>query len=176
MVSRARLQCPYTICYVAEGWERAGKFAADLHTHFALTQVCRRHGHTPPALRYTTAVPGTFYDSVPASNHLTWHFWATVCKTVRPTLSDRCPVCLSVLSVTLVYCGQTVGWIKMKLGMHVGLGAGHIVLDGDPAPPSQKGHSSPIFSPYLLQPNGWMDQDATWYGGRPRPRRLCVGT
>jgi len=41
------------------------------------------------------------------------HFWATVCKTVRPVLSDRC---LSCLSVTLVYCGQTVGWIKMKLG------------------------------------------------------------
>ena len=36
---------------------------------------------------------------------------------------------LSVLSVTLVYCGQTVGWIKMKLGMPVGLGPGHIVLD-----------------------------------------------
>jgi len=37
-------------------------------------------------------------------------------------LSDRRPVlsCLSVLSilsVTLVYCGQTVGWIKMKLCM-----------------------------------------------------------
>ena len=47
-------------------------------------------------------------------------------------LSDRClTVCLSVLSVclsvTLVYCGQTVGWIKMKLGMQVGLGPGHIV-------------------------------------------------
>ena len=28
-------------------------------------------------------------------------------------------VCLSVC--TLVYCGQTVGWIKMKLGMEVGL-------------------------------------------------------
>ena len=27
-----------------------------------------------------------------------------------------CPVCLSCLSVTLVYCGQTVGRIKMKLG------------------------------------------------------------
>jgi len=40
--------------------------------------------------------------------------------------------CLSVLSVTLVY-GQTVGWIKMKLGMQAGLGPGHIVLDGDPA-------------------------------------------
>jgi len=38
-------------------------------------------------------------------------FWATVCKTVRPMLSNR--VVLSVLSVclsvTLVYCGQTVG-------------------------------------------------------------------
>jgi len=46
----------------------------------------------------------------------------------RPVLS-----CLSVLSVTLVYCGQTVGWIKMKLGTQVGLGPAHIVLDGDPA-------------------------------------------
>ena len=26
---------------------------------------------------------------------------------------------LSVLSVTLVYCGQTVGWIKMPLGTEV---------------------------------------------------------
>ena len=34
----------------------------------------------------------------------------------------------------MVYCGQTVGWIKMKLGMRVGLGPGHIVLDEDPAP------------------------------------------
>jgi len=39
-----------------------------------------------------------------------------------------------VLYVTLVYCGQTVGWIKMKLGMAVCLSRGHIVLDGDPAP------------------------------------------
>jgi len=36
-------------------------------------------------------------------------------------------VCLFVLSVTFVHCGQTVGWIKMKLGMQVGLGPGHIV-------------------------------------------------
>jgi len=42
-----------------------------------------------------------------------------------------CPVCLSV---TLVYCGQTVGSIKMSLGTEVGLGQGHIALDGDPAP------------------------------------------
>jgi len=26
---------------------------------------------------------------------------------------------LTVLPVTLVYCGQTVGWIKMPLGMEV---------------------------------------------------------
>jgi len=88
-------------------------------------------------------------------------------------LSDRCPV-LSVLSVTMVYCDQTVGWIKTKLGMQVGLGPGHIVSDGDPAPPPPKGQSPPIFGPHLLWPNGCMDQDATWYGGRPRPRQLCV--
>jgi len=71
------------------------------------------------------------------------HFRATVCKTVRLMLSVRCPVCLSVglfvclsvcLSVTFLHCGQTVGRIKMKLGMQVGLGPGHIVLGGDPAP------------------------------------------
>jgi len=49
-------------------------------------------------------------------------FWATVCKTVRIMLSDRC---LSVLSVTLMYCGQTARWIKMKRGMEVG--PSHIV-------------------------------------------------
>jgi len=26
----------------------------------------------------------------------------------------------------------------------------------------------------VLWPNGWMDQDTTWYGGRPRPRRRGV--
>jgi len=48
-------------------------------------------------------------------------------------LSDHLSVC-PVLSVTLVHCGQTVRWIKMKLIVQVGLGPGHIVLDGDPAP------------------------------------------
>jgi len=32
-----------------------------------------------------------------------------------------------------VYCGQTAGCIKVALCMEVGLGTGHIVLDGDPA-------------------------------------------
>jgi len=61
---------------------------------------------------------------------------------IRPlSVCLSCPVCLSCLAVTLVYCRQTVGWIKMKLGMQVGLGPGHMVLDGDPSPPPQKGHS-----------------------------------
>jgi len=42
----------------------------------------------------------------------------------------------------------------MKLGVEVGLGPGHIVLDGDPAPP--KAAQPPIFGPCLLWPNGWI--------------------
>ena len=29
------------------------------------------------------------------------------------------------------------GWMKMPLGTEVGVGPGHIVLDGDPAPPKR---------------------------------------
>ena len=63
----------------------------------------------------------------------------------------------------------------MPLGMEVGLSPGDFVLDGDPAPyPKMGGALLPIFGPRLLWPNGCMDQDATWYGGRPRPTRHCV--
>jgi len=71
--------------------------------------------------------------------------WATVCKTVRPMLSDRCLYCLSVCRSVTVYYGETVGWINMSVGTEVGLAPGHIVLDGDPAPPPRKGLSSPHF-------------------------------
>jgi len=47
----------------------------------------------------------------------------------------------------LAYYGQTVRWIKMKLDMQVGLDPGHIVLDGDPAPPPQKRAQPPNFRP-----------------------------
>jgi len=68
--------------------------------------------------------------------------WATVCKTVRPIVPLSVHLVLSCLSVTLVYCGQTVRWMKMKLGTQIG--AGHIMLDGDPALPPRKGaHQSP---------------------------------
>jgi len=51
------------------------------------------------------------------------YYWATVCKTVLPMLSDRCLSGLTVLSV----CNVSALW-----------------------------------------PNGWMDEDETWHGGRPR--------
>jgi len=75
--------------------------------------------------------------------------WATVYKKVRPMLSDCCQSVLSVcLSVTLVYRGQTVRRIKMKLHTQVGLGPGHIVLYGDPAPLRQRS-TVPQFSAHI---------------------------
>jgi len=65
---------------------------------------------------------------------------------------------------------QTAGWIKMPLGREVDLGLGDIVLDEDPAPP--RGHS-PRFSARVVAKR-WMDQDTTWYWGRPRLRPHCV--
>jgi len=63
-------------------------------------------------------------------------------------------------------------------GGRVGLGPGDIELDGTQLPSPRKGAHQwpvpPLFGPCLLWPNGWMDQDSTWYGGRPRPRRHCV--
>ena len=66
------------------------------------------------------------------------------------------PIVLSVcLSVMLVYCRQTVGWIKMKLSMEVSLGPGHIVLDRNQLPLPKWG-TAPVFSSCLLWPNGLM--------------------
>jgi len=39
---------------------------------------------------------------------------------------------------------------------------------------SPKGAQPPIFGSCLLWPNGSMDQDATWYGGRPRPGHIVL--
>ena len=70
----------------------------------------------------------------------------------------------------------------MKLGTEVGLGPGHIVLDGDPAPHlPKKGHSSAHFLAHVYcgQTAGWikvllgMDvglcQDDTVLDGNPAP-------
>jgi len=54
---------------------------------------------------------------------------------------------LPCLSVTLVYCGQMVEWMKVKLGMEVRLDPGHIVLDGDPSPAPKGSQPLPNFWP-----------------------------
>jgi len=39
--------------------------------------------------------------------------------------------------------------------------------------PLKKGHTHPypVFGPCLLWPDGWMDQDATWYRGKKKKER-----
>ena len=74
-----------------------------------------------------------------------------------------------------VHCAQTAGWIKMSLGRKVGLDPSNIALDGDSAPLPKKGAEFPQFWPMsLLCQNGWTDQHATWYGGRPRRKPHCA--
>ena len=75
------------------------------------------------------------------------------------------------------YCRQTIGCIKMPLGMEVGLSAGDFVLDGEPATPRTEG--TPTTSQFLAhvyygQTAGWMHDDAPWYGSRPRRRPHCI--
>jgi len=52
----------------------------------------------------------------------------------RFALCYRSVVCPVLSDVTFEHCDQTVGRIKMKLGMQVGLGPSYIVLGGDRAP------------------------------------------
>ena len=44
----------------------------------------------------------------------------------------------------------------MPLGTEVGLGPGHIVLDGDPAPFARKEHAAPTFRPMYIVAK-WLD-------------------
>jgi len=79
-----------------------------------------------------------------------------------------------------ICCGQMAAWIRTPLGMKLGLGPGDFVLDGEWGPRSRlpKKAAEPlppeIFGPCLLGPNGWMDQDGIWHGGRSQSWRHCV--
>jgi len=78
-------------------------------------------------------------------------------KTVHPVPMLCSLVCLSYVSVTLVYCDQMVGWIKMPHGTDVGLGPGDSVR-WRPSSSPQKGHSSPQFLAHVCcgQMAGWI--------------------
>jgi len=87
-------------------------------------------------------------------------------------LWDRC---LSVLSLCPA-CNVDVlwpnGWMHQdELGVEVGLGPDDIVLNGDPAPPPQRGTANQ-FSAHVCcgQTAGWIKMPP----GRSRPRRHCV--
>ena len=105
---------------------------------------------------------------------------ATLCQNVNNLLTENSRSLIFPMTGTEVEgtyitgccCGQTAGWINMPLGMEVGLVLGDIVLDGDPVPTQRD--SAPIFGPCLLWQNCCMDQDSTWCGGTPRPRRHCT--
>jgi len=85
-------------------------------------------------------------------NLLISRFWNRIINFGRPfvkrfAICNKTVVCLCAV----VYCSQTVGWIKMSLGTELGLGPGHIVLDGDPDKGQipRRGHSSPHFSAHV---------------------------
>ena len=67
-----------------------------------------------------------------------------------------------------ICCDQMAAWIKMSLGMELGLGPGDFVLHGDPAPQEKRAQAPPNFRPMSIMAE-WLDEDATWYGSRPRP-------
>jgi len=50
---------------------------------------------------------------------------------------------------------------RLLLDVEIGLGPDHIVLDGDPAPPTND-TVPPVFGPCLLGRDGRMDKDTTW--------------
>ena len=98
-----------------------------------------------------------------------------------------CLSCLSVCNVGVL--SQTVVWIKRQLGTEVDLGPGDVLIGTKLSPQKRAQHPPPLSrftdgrrqacicinrGPCLLWPNGWMEQNSTWYRGRPRPRQHCV--
>jgi len=55
-----------------------------------------------------------------------------------------------------VYCGQTAGWIKMALGIEVGLSPGDFVLDRDQTPPKKGAEPPSQFQPIFIVAK-WLD-------------------
>ena len=66
-------------------------------------------------------------------------------------------------------CSQIARCIKMPLGMEVGPQPRRLCVQCGRSYP-QDTPTPPNFGPCLLWPNGWVDEDAAWYGSRPRPR------
>ena len=98
---------------------------------------------------------GLLSNSTPTSL-MEFNFWRTSVK--RFALCYQ-TVVLSALTVCPV-CDVGVLWPNgwMNLGVHVCLGPGHIVLNGDPVPLPQRGQSPRQFSAHICcgQMAGWI--------------------
>ena len=81
-------------------------------------------------------------------------------------------------SSAYICCGQMAAWIKMPLSMELGLGPGDFVRWEPRSCLPKGGRLRPppkfFFRPCLLWPNGWMDQDATWYSGSLIPGHIVL--
>ena len=110
----------------------------------------RRHSTTP----FTFTLPPRIAHRA-NSRHLIYsevgRFRRPLQVTVRLMLRDRWPVCLSV---TLVYCGQTVGWIKMPLSTWYASAEATSYWMGIQLPPRNGAQQPPLFGQCLLWPNG----------------------
>ena len=128
-----------------------------------LTQVtaeCRKRWNVSPRPRWVveqyggkniSAASNIIFRSAHCST-LIFRCWATVCKTVRPMLSDRCPVCLSVCLSFLSVCDVGVLWLNGWMDQDETWDAGrprpwpHSVRWGFSSPP-QKGGRAPNLRP-----------------------------
>jgi len=77
-------------------------------------------------------------------NVLTTKLWIKIVRKRIPTQR----------SVAFLQLWPNGGWIKMPLGKEVGLGPGHIVLDGDAVGTQPPQQPLSTFDPRLLWPNG----------------------
>jgi len=128
------------------------------------TQLPIPKGHSPPNFRPISVVAKWLHGP---RCHLAWSWRRPRPRRLcvrwgpRSHLHKRGRRIPQKRKLVHVYCGQTAGWMKLVLGMEVGLSPGDFVLDGDRVPFPQKGAEppSPIFGPFLL-----------W----PRLRSICV--
>jgi len=72
-----------------------------------------------------------------------------------------------------VYSGQTAIWMKMPLGTEGDLSPGHIMLDGDPAPPCEMGTASPRLPAHVYCDHGRLSQLLLSSCTNGRPETLC---
>jgi len=127
-----------------------------------------------------------FEPSENCRSHACWHRHRRHCVTwgstfPPPKMAQQPP---PILGPCLLWPGQTAQWIKMPHDLEVGLGPGHIVLDGDPASHPKNWAQPPFLANVCCgQMAGWINMPLSTEVGlgpshtvlhgdpAPRPRR-----